>query len=53
MYEMKITTETAKGTKVQRTTCYTDEQVAKDREFYRSLAPRGATQTITVKPIKH
>jgi hypothetical protein len=52
LYQMTIKTETAKGTKIQKTICHGAEAVAQEREHYRSLAPKGSTQTITVEPLK-
>jgi len=52
IFEMTIKTETANGTKVQRTTCYGEDSVTQERAHYRSLAPAGSTQTITVKELK-
>jgi hypothetical protein len=53
IYEMKIRTELASGkVKIQRTTCYGDDGVAQERAHYRSLAPAGSSQTITVTALK-
>lgn len=52
IYEMTIKTETAKGVEVDRTTCYGADAVANERNHRRTLAPKGSTQTISVKPLK-
>jgi hypothetical protein len=52
IFKMTVKTETASGTKVQRTTCYGADSVSQERAHYRSLAPAGSTQTITVEEQK-
>ncbi len=47
---MTIRTEDAAGMHtVERVTCYGGDDLADRRAHYRSIAPRGCTQTITVK----